>query len=286
MTTDTFTDLKTCRLLYFGPADSGKRANLRYIHQSLPPEKKVPVQADDPERQIGFRVQHGDQGEWKVVVQALDLGTERAPAGGRVNGQPPFDGIVFVVDSGLAGLDEGLSALEALKAHLDNWGLDMMGIPVVLQYNGRSRSEIMPVDQMESLLNPWGLLSYPADANTGDGVRETLKAILGLTIKDIVENPRRSEDSDMVVTPPAADPDSPEQVQGSTMPEMSELGIDYGPPLPGTEIAEGTKARGNQIFEDLNPPVVVPVKIPRRLVAGRGDFKILLEVEIEDDPTF
>ena len=46
---------------------------------------------------------------------AMDLGMETAPQGGSVKGQPPFDGIVFVVDSGLDGLDEGLAALEAAE---------------------------------------------------------------------------------------------------------------------------------------------------------------------------
>jgi hypothetical protein len=278
---ETKTLQKTCRLLYFGPEESGKRANIRYIHKSLPPEQLFRVESDDPERNIGFRVHHGGQGEWQVTIQALDLGAETVSASPGTD--PPFDGVVFVVDSSLAALDQGLAALEALKAYLDQWGLDVMGLPVVLQYNGRDGVDIMPVDQMESLLNPWGLLSYPASVATGDGVRETLKAILGLTIKELVENPRRERAGDFAVAPPAADPKDPSQLGGGGMPEIGDLGIDYGPPLPGTEIAEFTKARGNEIFHRLNPPVVVPVKIPRRLLEGRSDVKILLEVEVTDD---
>jgi hypothetical protein len=284
VTSETKTLQKTCRLLYFGPGDGGKRANLRYIHKSLPRDQLIPVESADPERNIGFRVHHGEQGEWKVFVQSLDMGDERIdPSPSPI---PPFDGVVFVVDSGLAALDQGLAALEALKAYLDQWGLDVMGLPVVLQYNGRDGADIMPVDQMESLINPWGLLSYPASTATGDGVRETLKAILGLAIKEIVANPGREVASGLGVTPPAHDPAEPPEKPGSTMPEIGDLGIDYGPPLPGTEIAEGTKARGNEIFDGLNPPVVVPVKIPRRLFEGGKDVKILLEVEIEEDPIF
>lgn len=282
---DTLIAQKTCRLLYYGPLDSGKRANVRFIHQSLPPDQLLAPTTDDPERNIGFKVNHGEHGEWSVTVKAMDLGAEGVP-GVPTQGPVPFDGVVFVVDSSLAELDQGLAALESLKAYMDRWGMDMMGMPVVLQYNGRGGSDVMPVDQMESLLNPWGLLSYPADASSGDGVRETLKAILGLTIKHLIETPPANKIAESLeIIPSAADPvDSPTQSQG--MPEISDLGIDYGPPLPGTEIAEGTKARGNQIFEDLNPPVVVPVKIPRRLIEGRGDIKILLEVEVEDDPIF
>ena len=68
------THQKTCRLLYFGPAEAGKRANLRYIHQSIPPEHLLSLVAKDPERQIAFKVAHGDDGQWQVLVQALDSG--------------------------------------------------------------------------------------------------------------------------------------------------------------------------------------------------------------------
>ncbi len=33
----------------------------------------------------------------------------------------------------------------------------------------------------------------------------------------------------------------------------------------------------------MSPPVVVPVRIPRRLVDGRGPVRLLLEVELMDD---
>jgi len=282
---DTLTAQKTCRLLYYGPTESGKRANVRFIHHSLPPDQVLPPGTDDPERNIGFKVNHGDHGEWNVLVQAMDQGAEDT-IGEAAVGPAPFDGVVFVVDSSLGELDQGLAALESLKAYLDYWGQDMMGLPVVLQYTGRDRADVMPVDKMESLLNPWGLLSYPANANSGEGVRETLKAILGLTIKHLNEKPSTTAaEEPLQVMPAAADPEDG-AVNPKAMPEISDLGIDYGPPLPGTEIDEGTKARGNEIFQDLNPPVVIPVKIPRRLIQDKRDIKILLEVEIEDDPIF
>jgi len=279
---ETLTSQKTCRLLYYGPAESGKRANLRYIHQSIPPEHLLVVENQDPERQIAFRVTHGNDGDWHVLVQAVDSGQEKFRAEGTAE-RAPFDGVVFVVDSGLDQLDQSLASFESLKTYLDNYGLDLTEIPVVIQYNNRERSEILPIDRMESLLNPWGLLSFPANAVKGEGVRETLKSVLGLTVtylNEKPEDPTCTAESEMTI--------SRDNSQGALDAESDStgLGIDYGPPIPGTEIQESTKALSEAIFQELRPPVVIPVKIPRRLFSGDGPVKILLEIEIDDSSGF
>jgi len=279
---EMMTSQKTCRLLYYGPAESGKRANLRYIHHSIPPEQILPLANEDPERQIAFKVNQGDDGAWQVLVQSVDAGRERYRTAGS-NEKPPFDGIVFVVDSRLDQLDQSLSAFESLKTYLGTFDLDLTEVPVVIQYNGREKGNVLPVDRLESLLNPWGLLSFPASAGKGEGVRETLKSILGLTVNHIRENPR-----DAAHTPANEEPvpDRADPANADSEEEGAGLGIDYGPPIPGTEIGDSTKALSDAIFEELRPPVVIPVKIPRRLLMGEGRVNIVLEVEIDDSSTF
>jgi hypothetical protein len=279
---ETLTSQKTCRLLYYGPAESGKRANLRHIHQSIPPEHLLALENGDPERQIAFRVTHGNDGDWHVLVQAVDSGLEKFGTEG-TTADAPFDGVVFVVDSGLDQLDQSLASFESLKSYLDNYGLDLTEVPVVIQYNNRDRSEILPIDRMESLLNPWGLLSFPANAVKGEGVRETLKSVLGLTVNYLnekPEDPTRTPEFEITVSRENS------EIGLEMESDSTGLGIDYGPPIPGTEIQESTKALSDAIFQELRPPVVVPVKIPRRLFSGDGPVKILLEIEIDDSSGF
>lgn len=273
---------KTCRLLYYGPAEAGKRGNLRHIHQSIPPEHMLTLDNGDPERQIAFQVTYGNDDNWHVLVQAVDAGQEHYPSADTAE-QPPFDGIVFVVDSRLEQLDQSLAAFESLKTYLDTYGLNLTEVPVVIQYNSRDQVDILPIDRLESLLNPWGLLSFPANAVKGEGVRETLKSVLGLTVKFLSE---QSEESTLTAAVETAVTEDPVAGGAKEENESSGLGIDYGPPLPGTEIQESTKALSDAIFEELRPPVVIPVKIPRRLFLGGGPISILLEVEIDDNSTF
>lgn len=283
MPEQTKTATRTCRLLYYGPAQVGKRDNLRLIHRSIPPAQRLALASDDPERQIAFEVAHGTGGQWQVLVQAVDSGKERYRTAG-MNARPPFDGIVFVVDSSAASLDQSLAAFESLKAYLESWGRDLMGVPLVIQYNGRDRADTLRVDRLESLLNPWGLLSFPANAKQGEGVRETLKALLGLVVNHLENESGQTDDDGHYFAEPEPQTDvrpvaaaKPETVQGD-----EGLAIDYGPPLPGTEVAEATRTLSDAIYEELRAPIVIPVRIPRHLLEGRRPLRILLEVEVEE----
>ncbi len=326
MPVQDLTRTQTSRLLYYGQAGVGKRENIRLIHQFVPPESRLAVAAEDPERQIAFKLQQGDQEPRQVLVQAVDVGRERYHAAGMVQ-RLPFDAVVFVVNSGASHLDESLAAFESLKTYLDSWGLDLMHIPVVLQYNRVGQVDTLPVDQLESMLNPWGLLSFPAHTARGEGVRETLKAALGLAInhqRELAQQmphrplpgadlglgapqtqarsapaaaPRAAPSASPPVTPatapgtPAATPGTQAATPGTPAAPLPPSGptasggleVEIGPPLPGSEMEAATRRRTDQILNDLNPPLVVPVKIPRHLLAGRTEpLRIMLEVEFVD----
>ncbi|MDX2473325.1 MAG: hypothetical protein QNL91_06405 [Candidatus Krumholzibacteria bacterium] len=274
MTENLKTAKRVCRLLYYGPAQAGKRENLRVIHQSVPPEQRLTLAGDDPERQIAFQVQHGEGERWQVLVHSVDSGKERYRSAG-MSPIPPFDGIVFVVNSSAAALDRSLEAFEGLKAYLESWDLDLMGVPLVIQYNRRDQADTLRVDRLESLLNPWGLLSFPANAKKGEGVREALKAILGLTVNHLETQPEDNYNGRETLV-------EPEDNSVAVADKESGLGIDYGPPLPDSVIGQSTKTLSDAIYEELRPPVIIPVKIPRRLLEGQGPLRILLEVEVDD----
>lgn len=264
MPTDTATSPATrvCRILYYGPPGCGKRENLAQIQASLPAEHRLAVATSDPSRQIAFLLRNGHQGDWQVFVQAVDAGQEQALGSGA---EIPFDGIVFVCGSSGEGLDAALSAMEGLKTFLDTWRLDLMSLPMVLQYNGRDAAAILPVDRLESLLNPWGLLSFPAVSSRGEGVRETLKAALSQTLSQILQ--RRAEPQDE---------------------PQPDLTVDPNPPVPGTPHTPGWE----QPQAAVAPPgstgagdaaLVIPVRVPRSALGRDGTGRIILEVRVVDD---
>jgi len=288
---------RTCRLLYFGAEGTGKRENLGQIVESIPEDHRLALAAEDPQCQIAFRLRNRDQGEWNVLVQAVDAGREKYNFAGSQQAVP-FDGIVFVVNANKSTLDQSLSTLEGLKTYLDTWGYDLMSIPVVLQYNQSAAQEILSVDRLESLLNPWGLLSFPANSARGEGVKETLKAILSLSISHLLQNPI---------------PGDPQQT--------NQAGFDSGPPIQGTagmpgQAAPGTAATPHPATTSpsvsvasspvlatappeptfsvpaqtpdtaqtagVQPPLRVPVYVPRHALDENGNAHIVLEIRLVD----
>jgi hypothetical protein len=264
--------LRTCRILYYGPAGTGKRENLARIQQSLPAEHRLALATEDPTRQMAFLLRNSQHGDWQVFVQTVDAGQEQSLG---LSQRPPFDGIVFVCNSAPDRLDQALSAMESLKAFLDTWNRDLMSVPVVLQYNARDNASVLPIDRLESLLNPWGLLAFPANVGNGGGVREALRAILSLTIGQLLQ--KTAAPSEAVAT------------------QESPAGFDLSPPVPGTPHTPGygespppapvpaaVAPPAATAPADAAPALVVPVRIPRSALGKTGTARIVLELQIED----
>jgi hypothetical protein len=266
------TATKTCRILYYGPAGSGKRENLARIQDSLPPEHRLAVATSDPSRQIAFMLRNGNQGDWQIFVQAADAGNEESLADSRLL----CDGIVFVCDSRSGSLDTGLSAMESLKTYLDQFRMDIMSMPMVLQYNQRNGENVLPVDRLESLLNPWGLLSFPAAAEKGEGVRETLKAVLSLTISHILQ--RQEEPDSAVEGGLAIDPNPP--VPGTT--HTPGLEPASPPPAPQPTPAPAPAPTPAPDLAGNRAAMVIPVRVPRSALGPDGSGRIILEVHVVD----
>jgi len=87
------------------------------------------------------------------------------------------DGIVFVSDSQLVRADANLESLENLRGDLKGQGRDLAHIPLVFQHNKRDLPDLLPLEELDQMLNTFGAPSVPTCAKTGDGVYEALDRI-------------------------------------------------------------------------------------------------------------
>ncbi len=92
------------------------------------------------------------------------------------------DGIVFVADSQKEKMEENKARFDQLKKQLDAEGLQIGKIPLVIQYNKRDLSDIHSIAQMRTELNHHNHPDFPAIAEAGEGVFESLKTVLKLVI--------------------------------------------------------------------------------------------------------
>jgi signal recognition particle receptor subunit beta len=80
-----------------------------------------------------------------------------------------------------------VESLQNLRQNLLDQGADPAGIPLVIQYNKRDLPGVVPLAQLERVLNPGGAPSFEAAAVGGQGVFETLRSISELVLRSLSE---------------------------------------------------------------------------------------------------
>jgi signal recognition particle receptor subunit beta len=177
------------RIVYYGPSLSGKTTNLKYIYSELDPSLRgtlVTLQTKE-ERTLFFdflQLQFGEIGGKKPRFHLYTVPGQVYYAYSRgiiLNG---VDGIVFVADSQRRRLHENLDSLLDLEERLIEQGRSIEEIPFVLQYNKRDLPDLLPVAELEAKLNYYRRPSFEAVATRGEGVLNTLRAILHLVIEE------------------------------------------------------------------------------------------------------
>src|SRR5262249_42062799 len=106
------------------------------------------------------------------------------------------DGIVFVADSQVLRADANLESLENLRENLREQGRDLSVVPVVFQHNKRDLPDLLPVAEMDQLLNPGGAPSGGTWAGTGEGGVGSLSKIAEAVLHAFeARMPQRLEES-------------------------------------------------------------------------------------------
>ena len=173
----------TVKLVYYGPALSGKTTNLTRLHDLLAPELKGDMMTleTDGDRTLffdllplGFTAPSGLLVKFKVFTvpgQVAHDGTRKAVLS-------RADGVVFVADSQRNQAVNNGAAFENLMSNASTVGLDTAALPLVVQFNKRDMQDILSEQEIRERWSaaPWPLLL--ASAMEGSGVIETFIALL------------------------------------------------------------------------------------------------------------
>ncbi|MFQ5507706.1 MAG: ATP/GTP-binding protein [Leptospirillia bacterium] len=179
-----------CKIVYYGPGLCGKTTNLNYIYQKTNPDSrgKMISLATEAERTLFFDFLPLALGSIKGFKVRFHLYT--------VPGQVFYDasrklilrgadGVVFVADSQVDRLEANVESMENLRANLQEHGFDPDTIPLTIQHNKRDLADIVPVEELNGLLNQRGMPYFEASASTGEGVFDTLKDIAKQVILEL-----------------------------------------------------------------------------------------------------
>lgn len=175
------------KIVYYGPAKSGKTTNLEQVHANVqtpnPDAKgKMTSLATSSDRTLffdffpleavairGFKTKFA---LFTVPGQVIYNATRQIVLRG-------VDGIVFVADSQYDKMQENIETFKHLEENLKTLNLNLDEIPYVVQYNKRDLPDVAPVEYLDYVLNNRAVQvpTFEASASSCEGVFETLNMI-------------------------------------------------------------------------------------------------------------
>jgi hypothetical protein len=171
----------TLKVVYYGPALSGKTTNLQQLHALLDPGSRGKMvtldTADDRTLYFDFLPIQFGAGKgvsvklklFTVPGQVMHKSTRKVVLAGA-------DAVAFIADSQRSCASANAYSWRDMEANLRANGIDFDAIPKVVQFNKRDLPDIKPLAEIRA---SWGdIPTYPAVAMRGEGVLETFRELL------------------------------------------------------------------------------------------------------------
>jgi mutual gliding-motility protein MglA len=180
----------TIKLVYYGPALSGKTTNLQAIHRLLSPEGKgrlMTLETKD-DRTLFFdllplTVNTGSGLTVRIKLftvpgQVIHNSTRRLVLQGA-------DGVAFIADSQLTEVRANQASFKDLRKNLRDNGIDPNVLPIVIQYNKRDLPNIRSEEEIQRMASQGKERIYLATAFHGTGVMETFMGLIEATWENL-----------------------------------------------------------------------------------------------------
>jgi signal recognition particle receptor subunit beta len=184
-----------CKIVYYGPGRCGKTTNLEYVFKNsrkLMTDEMVSIKTKG-DLTIFFDFVPMEAGKIKGCDVRIQLYT--VPGQVKYNSTRKLvlkgvDGVVFVADSLKIRHEKNLLSLKNLAENLKSYGMNIMNLPLVMQWNKRDLANdgvpLMSVEEMQHAYNrQLKAPAFAASALSGEAVNATLKACLVTTLKSL-----------------------------------------------------------------------------------------------------
>ncbi len=177
------------KIVYYGPAWSGKTTNLIQIHSRVNPNMRgnlVSLKTRE-DRTIFFDFLQLELGRIEGLKPRFNLytvpGQVRYVASRKLVLQGA-DGVVFVADSQTELRRSNIVAMRNLRQNLSELGYNPSEFPMVVQFNKRDLPNAVPETLLSADLGRNGAPCLNSIATQGVGVFDTLKAIIRLVLAE------------------------------------------------------------------------------------------------------
>ncbi len=178
------------KLVYYGPAMSGKTTNLLSLHDLIEKGGRGDLMLLDTKDDrtlffdllpFFFKCPSG----LKIKIKVYTVPGQVRHDATRKAVLTRADGLAFIADSRISEAENNFESFENLEKNLAFVGLDIEKIPLVIQFNKRDLKNIATEEEIRKNWEPAGLPVFMASALYGQGVVETFSGLLALTYENI-----------------------------------------------------------------------------------------------------
>jgi signal recognition particle receptor subunit beta len=174
------------KLVYYGPAMSGKTTNLQEIHKRMDPKRRGKLLTLDTKEDrtlyfdllpLVFKSASGVTCKVKLFTvpgQVIHNTTRKVVLQG-------CDGVAFVADSQIAETKNNNESFANLRQNLKENRLDSEHIPIVIQFNKRDLPKVRTLDELKKLALRGREPVFASIAFRGEGVVETFLGLAAVT---------------------------------------------------------------------------------------------------------
>jgi signal recognition particle receptor subunit beta len=186
----------TVKVVYYGPALSGKTTNLQQLHSLIHTEargKMVTLDTTD-DRTLYFDflpIEFGTQNGFSVKIKLFTVPGQVMHKSTRKVVLAGADAVAFVADSQRSSASANAYSWRDMEANLKSNGIDFRKIPKVIQFNKRDLPDVKP---LEEIREAWrDVPAFPAVATRGEGVVETFRELLRRLYRNLDDRHRFGE---------------------------------------------------------------------------------------------
>jgi signal recognition particle receptor subunit beta len=178
----------TVKVVYYGPALSGKTTNLQMLHELIDPAargKMVTLDTVD-DRTLYFDflpIQFGTASGFAVKLKLFTVPGQVMHKSTRKVVLSGADAVVFVADSQRSAASANAYSWRDMEANLRSNGIDFDRIPKVVQFNKRDLPDVKPLEEIRAAWKD--VATYPGVATRGEGVIETFRELLRLLFRSL-----------------------------------------------------------------------------------------------------
>ncbi|GFO57850.1 hypothetical protein GMST_01750 [Geomonas silvestris] len=200
------------KLVFYGPGLSGKSTNLKHVHGKLRPEFRgaMKVMSVQEARMLFFDFTPPGDGNvlgYRVRFHVYTVSGEVVEPAAWKMVLKGVDGVVFVADASPGRAEANRESLDHLDAFLKGYGQSLSSVPLVFQYNKSDLPDAVAQQDLERILNPSRLPNFQASSQRGEGVLQTLLALVKTVLNELrtkgLEGVAGAEALQGLVEPPA-----------------------------------------------------------------------------------